>query len=185
MKNSWINELRIQNGEDVCVQGTQAKAKNSVMSGVAPNPGGAFPGRDFTNGTKISNSLDCENSLGKIHWQSSEKWDGASASEKRKEQNIECATCPCIKPGALHYLLVETKLNEKTNKEERALPGTAYYNIFVQLKEKATEDCYIKINIETENQSGEMLVKVETGSDESVGGVVALPAGRVKLSAKA
>ena len=46
----------------------------------------------FHERNKISNSLDCENSLGKIQLHSSEKWDGASASEKRKEQNIECAT---------------------------------------------------------------------------------------------
>ena len=32
MKNSWINELRIQNGEDVCVQEHKQKQKTRYCS---------------------------------------------------------------------------------------------------------------------------------------------------------
>jgi hypothetical protein len=175
MKNSWITELNIQNGDTCTPAGDLPTGKKSVLSGPAPNTESAFVGRDFEGGTSADNSLACTDAVGKIFWDSDES---KSVEERRTESNIECAECACVAKNGL-FALADPFGSGTT------VPGTQEYNIFVQLKEKASETCYVKIDIShSDGQSGHMFVGVEAGSDESTNGIVNLPSGTVKLKVK-
>ena len=167
MRDSWIyNETCGEAGKILT-------SPKSNYTGPANNDG-LHANRDLTGGTEQSVPVECNDSVGYVHWTSSDVFDGKTIDAIREENSKTCTKCKCAKKGTLDAT--------ENSDQSKALPGEKIYTISAQLKSEATETCYLDVLIETGSNSGVLLLKVESGSTDAGGAnEVGLPTGEIKL----